>query len=651
MLKKYKFYKTAGIISAVIMFFCCDLKLINAETNISQIRDKEVVDLLTNTSNSGIQVPKANAFILLLDEKHIIKGNGTLISRKHVMVKVLTEGGKAAGEVIIPFNGYFEKLKINIARTIQPTGEIHNVAKDAIREESPFSDLPVFSDFKIKKIIFPNVQVGSVIEYETEIVENNKFIPGFSFIFTIPVDWIVWRARFSVEVPNSMPVKYKVERFLKDSPLITALNKSKRYTWQADYTYVKGADEPGAPNYMRIGPYIVFSTIESWQKVNEWGLNLAQNQFNPDKAIEQQVNELIKGRKQDKKELIEPLFNFVSKNIRYAAIELGEASFKPYPATEVFQNAYGDCKGKSALLIAMLKYIGIPAYPALLITNNSGFILEDIPMINFNHMIVAIPDGKGYIFLDPTAELVPFGRVPFSQQGCNAFIIKKDKKEEFVKIPLDSPENNKISRQCRLVLNRDFSAEAKESYVYAGQLDWPNRVLIKDTPLEQYKQVFEEVARSVFTSFKLHDFSVSDYNDFKIPFSLTSNYTVNNYARESGKLYSFAAPVTEPLLYSMFSKMPRQTPLNLGFAFVKEEDILITIPVGYKIKSLPKPLVLGGDLAAYIKEIRGAKNKISVYTKWVLKTNEIPVSKYGSFKSMIDKIRKSNEEDVVLEEK
>ncbi len=643
--------KMAIVISAVIMFFCCGLKSTNAQTNISQIKDKEVLDLLTNTPNSGIHVPKVNAFILLLDRKHIIKGNGTLISRKHVLIKVLTEGGKAAGDVIIPFNGYFEKLKINIARTIQPTGEIQNVAKGNIREESPFSDLPVFSDFKIKKIIFPNVQVGSVIEYEIEIVENNKFIPGFSFIFTIPVNWIVWRARFSVDVPSSMPVKYKVEKFLKGSPLITVVNKSKRYTWQTDYTYVKGGDEPGAPNYMRIGPYIVFSTIDSWQKINDWGLSLTQKQFNPDKAIEQQVDELIKGRKQDKKELIAPLFNFVSKNIRYVAIELGEASFKPYSATEVFQNAYGDCKGKSALLIAMLKYIGIPAYPALLITNNSGFILEDIPMINFNHMIVAVPDGDGYIFLDPTAELIPFDRLPFFEQGVDAFIIKKDKKKEFVKISVDPANDNKVSRQCRLALNRDSSAEVKENYTYTGQLDWPNRVLMKNTPPGRYKGLFEEIARSVFASFKLNDFSNSDYNDLKTPFSLTSNYTVNNYARKSGKLYYFSSPNTAPLVYYMFSKIPRQTPLNLGFAFIKEEDILITIPAGYKIKSLPKPLILDGPLASYTKEIREARGKISVYTKWVLKTNEITIGKYGSFKSMIDKIKESNEEDIILEEK
>lgn len=651
MLKKYKFFKTDIIIFVVVMFFCCDLTLINAQTNISQIKDKEVVNLLANAPESGSQATKVNAVILLLDEKHIIKSNSVLVSRKHVMVKVLTQGGKAAGEIIIPYNGYFTKLKINIARTIQPSGEIQNVVKGNIRDESLFTDSPVFNDFKIKKIIFPNVQIGSVIEYETEMTENNKFTPGFSFIFTIPVDWLVWRARFSVDVPNSMPVKYKVERFLKGTPVITAMNKYKRYSWQADYTYVLGAEESGAPNYMRIGPYIVFSTIGSWQKVNEWGLNLAENQFNPDKAIEQQVNELIKGRKQDKKELIEPLFNFVSRNIRYVAIELGGASFKPYSAAEVFKNAYGDCKGKSALLVAMLKSIGIPAYPALLITNNSGFVLEDIPMLNFNHMIVAVSDGDGYLFLDPTVELLPFDRVPFFEQGCAAFIIKKDKKTEFVKIPFDYANDNKISRQCSLIFNRYFSGQVKENYTYTGQLAWPNRVLMKNTPSGQYKELFEGIARSVSASFKLNDFSISDYNDLKIPFSLASNYMVNNYARASGRQYCFTAPVTEPLLYSMFSNMPRQTPLGLGFAFVKEEDIIITFFSGYKIKSLPKPLVLDGELASYTKEIRAVKNKISVYTKWVLKTNEIPIGKYGSFKSMIDKIRKSNEEDIILEEK
>jgi hypothetical protein len=446
-----------------------------------------------------------------------------------------------------------------------------------------------------------------------------------------------------------MPVKYKVEKLLKDSPLITVGHKSKRYMWQEGYTYVKGGDESGSPNYMRIGPYIAFSTIESWRKINEWGLNLVQNQFNPDIAIEKQTDELIKGRKQDKKGLIEPVFNFVSRNIRYVAVGLREASFKPYPAAEVLKNAYADCKGKSALLVAMLKSIGIPAYPAFLITNDSGFVLEDIPMLNFNHMIVAVPEAEGYIFLDPTAELIPLGSLPFLEQGCSVFIIKKDKKTDFVKIPVDSAKDNKINRQCQLVFKSDSSLEVKENYSYTGQIDWTNRVLIKNIPSGKYKELFEVIARSVFASFKLNDFSISDYNDFRIPFSLTSYYTVNNYTRKKGNLYYFAVPATEPLEYGMFSKMPRQTPLNLSFAFFKEEDILITIPAGYKIKSLPKPLVLDNPVAAYTKEIREAKGKILVYTKFVLKTNEISIGKYGAFKNMIDKIRKANEEDVVLE--
>ncbi len=643
-------YNAVIIVFLAVIFFCCGLKSTNAQTHISQIKDKETIDLLTDVPASGIRVPKANAFILLLDQKHIIKANGTLISKKHVMIKVLTEAGRAAGDVVIPFNSYFDKLKVNIARTINPNGDIQDVAKDAILEESSFADFPVFSDFKVKKIIFPGVKIGSVIEYEIETIENNKFIPGFSFVFTIPVKWIVWRARFSVDVPNSMPVKYKAEKFLNAFPLITAGNKSKIYTWQEDYLHVKGGDEPSAANYMKIGPYVAFSAIEDWHKINDWGLNLARNQFNPDKTVEQQANALIKGRKQDKKGLIEPVFNFVSRNIRYVAIELGEASFKPYPAAEVLKNAYGDCKGKSALLVAMLKSIGIPAYPALLVTNNSGFILEDIPMVNFNHMIVAVPDGEGYLFLDPTAEMLTFDRLPFFEQGCDVFIIKKDKKKDFVKIPVDPANDNKINRQCRLVLNSDSQAEVKENYTYTGQIDWPNRVLVKNTPPGKYKKLFEEIARSVFVSFKLNDSSISDYNNFKIPFSLESNFTVDNYARKSGNLYRFAVPATEPLVYNVFSKMPRQTPLDLGFAFVKEEDILITIPAGYKVKSLPDPLVLDNPLASYKKEIREAGGKISVYTKWVLKTKEISIGKYGVFKNMVDKIRKSNREDVILEE-
>lgn len=583
-MKKYILY-----FALLSLFYTPALK---AEINLSGIKDKETIEIIKKAPSPDEQNPYINAIMLLLDEKCTIKNADTAIRKRHVIIKVLKEAGKEAGTVTITFNEYLEKLKINLARTIQSDGKIQNVSQDAIKDESSFTELPIYSDIKVRKITFPNVQVGSIIEYDIEVMENTKTMPGFSYLFTLPVNWTFSLVRFSAEVPKDMPVKFKAEKFINNEPVVTPSGNYDQYTWQMEHTYVKGGDEPAASNYMKIGPYVIFSTIEDWQKINEWGIKLMKDQCSPDKAIEEKAAELLKGQMENKRDIIKPIFNYVSQQIRYVAIELGLSAFKPYSAAEVFKNSYGDCKGKSALLIAMLESIGIEAYPVLLMTANAGFIVKDVPGIYFNHMIVAVPDGEGYIFLDPTADMLSFDSVPYFNQGCNALVLIKGKGAEdgFVYIPIDSPENNKITSNIKVNLNRDLSADLEESVIWTGQLDWQNRILAKYTPPEQYKRAFEESGRLFFAGFKLKELMQSNYNELETPFNITMTYAINNYSRKSGNLLLFnvSAPTTDVFLSSLVTKVPREAPLFLGFPLVGESRAVIKIPEGYKIKALPK---------------------------------------------------------------
>jgi hypothetical protein len=265
-------------------------------------------------------------------------------------------------------------------------------------------------------------------------------------------------------------------------------------------------------------------------------------------------------------------------------------------------------------------------------------------------MIVAVADGEGYMFLDPTADMLSFERIPYMDQGCDAFIIAKDKTEDFSYIPIDSPEDNKVMQSCKLILRRDLSAELEDNGTFTGQPDWVNRLLAKYSPPEQYKKLVEESARIIFPSLNLKSLTHSDYADLATPFNIKAVYTINNYAHKSGNLIIFKAPLEEPLPSALFTKTPRDAPLYLMYPSTKEERIVIQLPEGYKIKALPQNLALDKPTASFSKEIKEENGKVIIDTKWILKTNEISAGKYGSFRSMIESIRRANEEDIVLEE-
>ena len=115
----------------------------------------------------------------------------------------------------------------------------------------------------------------------------------------------------------------------------------------------------------------------------------------------------------DRRLTLEALADFVQREVRYVAVEVGIGGYRPSPPGEVLDRRWGDCKDKSLLLIDLLAEAGIPAYPALALAGGERVIVDFPSPMQFNHLIVAVPasavatgDGDavagGYLFVDAT---------------------------------------------------------------------------------------------------------------------------------------------------------------------------------------------------------------------------------------------------------
>ena len=88
----------------------------------------------------------------------------------------------------------------------------------------------------------------------------------------------------------------------------------------------------------------------------------------------------------------------VQDEVRYVALTLGEGGWLPVPAADVWMRRQGDCKGKTVLLTALLRELGIEAVPVLVSSNNLP-LDKYLPMVSaFDHVIVkARINGETYL--------------------------------------------------------------------------------------------------------------------------------------------------------------------------------------------------------------------------------------------------------------
>ncbi|MEO0440088.1 MAG: DUF3857 domain-containing protein [Pseudomonadota bacterium] len=165
-------------------------------------------------------------------------------------------------------------------------------------------------------------------------------------------------------------------------------------------------DAPPRFNWQRL---VEFSDFSEWEEISQ-----RFSQYYRDAATLKVNSPLLKEAQQiaaahdNDFNRANAALNLVQQNVRYIYVGLDTGNLVPATAEETWQRRYGDCKGKTALLLALLRALEIEAEPVM--ASNAGIddgLDERLPNPGmFDHVLVrAKIDGKSY-YLDGTLPAV-----------------------------------------------------------------------------------------------------------------------------------------------------------------------------------------------------------------------------------------------------
>ena len=111
----------------------------------------------------------------------------------------------------------------------------------------------------------------------------------------------------------------------------------------------------------------------------------------------------IRAASADPKAQAAAALRLVQDKVRYQFLGMNEGGLVPAPADLTWARRFGDCKGKTTLLLALLQTLGIEAEPALISVGGGDGLDQQLPMVElFDHVMVrARIAGKTY-WLDGT---------------------------------------------------------------------------------------------------------------------------------------------------------------------------------------------------------------------------------------------------------
>jgi tetratricopeptide (TPR) repeat protein len=160
----------------------------------------------------------------------------------------------------------------------------------------------------------------------------------------------------------------------------------------------------GAPLRFTLGRIAELTDFANWSEVAELFAPLYREaaRVPPSGPLRDEINR-IKGASDDPRMRTEMALATVQDRIRYVALLMGQGGFVPATAESTWSRRFGDCKAKTALLLALLNDLDIEAEPVLVNANAGDAIGDRLPMAEiFNHVLVRAHIGGKEYWLDGT---------------------------------------------------------------------------------------------------------------------------------------------------------------------------------------------------------------------------------------------------------
>jgi transglutaminase-like putative cysteine protease len=588
-----------------------------------------------------------------------------------IKIKIYKKEGLSWANFEIPYYVGYENLNkeyVTIQKAYTYNLENGKVVKQKVSGESKFKE-KVNELWQTKIVAFPNVKEGSIIELKYEFVtENLSELPVFQYQYKIPVDY----AQYVTEIPGfylyqaiksgyvEVTINDKIESAsleYDDNNLHTGTNY---LNFQQIHTIYEVANVPALieENYVSsIDDYYgkieqELKTIQfpdtpvkqiatSWESVaksiyeeKEFGGELNKTNYF--------LNDLkkITDKTDSKVERLKAIYEFVKSKMSWN-------EKKGYYTRKGIETAYQEATGNVAeinlMLTSMLKMGGLDASPVLLSTRDNG-----VPMFpsrsKFNYVIASVLlDGKQYL-LDATDKFCTINNLPNRDLNDKGRLINKDGSSS--EIDLMPTYNSLYNRNVlsKIDSNGELSGQIREQYFDYQALRFREKYsgISKESYLEKEEKTYPGL--------EIENYELK--NDKLIYDPIIETYTFKNKSAVEiieDKMYF------SPMLYFSTKENPfkqdnRQYPVNFSFPSKDKYLIVIDIPEGYKVESLPKSTSIGID-KKYLSFNFSATNtdkQITIAINYEINESVIPSEHYDTLKQFFKVMIEKENEKIIL---
>lgn len=352
--------------------------------------------------------PKADdsAIQLLLSDQQIAFEPGKQTTYLDLAMKIQTPQGLEAGNVSFPWKPDTDDLivhKLLIHRDgkaidVLASGQTFTVVRRETNLESATLDGVLTANIQPE-----GLQVGDVLEFAASIVSRDPVVKGH--VEAVSATWNqapVTRAHLRMQWPSTLAMRLRQSGVL---PPLKPVKTGGVTSVELSMNGIEPVPGPkGAPLRYQFGRRVEASDFAAWSDLASLMAPLyVKAAVLPATGTLTEETAKIRAMSPDAKIRAQAALTLVQDRIRYVALAMGAGGLVPADAAVTWSRRYGDCKGKTVLLLAILKALGIEAVPVVVSSGLGDGLDQRLPMIGaFDHVLVrATIVGRVY-WLDGT---------------------------------------------------------------------------------------------------------------------------------------------------------------------------------------------------------------------------------------------------------
>jgi hypothetical protein len=563
----------------------------------------------------------------------------TLTENTTIEIQVNNRDGEEFTNVSIPYSKMNKISKLEACIKDMNNKVIKKLKASDVKEHSDFEDYSFYSDNMVKEFTLKNNLYPYIFSYSYQL-ESNEFLGIEMWIPTIEREVPTRNASLTIEVPSNYPISYRnygTTEVKKDTLFTTDI----RYSWQAKYIPI-GKNEIYMPDIIEFYPrvevvpvnfsYVKKGSFSDWISYGNWQYSLIENLSDLPISEQEKIKSMIAGVT-DKREQIKILYHYLQDETRYVNISIKTGGMKPFPASFVSENKYGDCKALSNYMKSMLSVIGIPSFYTKVYADDKIKTLDkSFPSQQFNHIILNVPLGNDTIWLDCTSN-GPFNYLGTFTQNRDVFIIDKNK-SYLTRTPALTLKDVIDIRKVEFSENSNSETLAHFNNTYRSDDFMYLATLAKSANESKKTQI-------IHNNYIEKGFDPLDYKLVESP--RDSAYIQLSYNATTSKIYNQYG--NEKIIHLLKFDIPefkkpalRKHPVQIDYPVYKSDTLNYKIPEGYIIFNKPNPVSVTSEYGKYVMQFQQDASKIRVIKSFILNAGNYTLNQYPGFYDFIKKI-------------